>query len=444
MNNRKFIYLGLAVSILTGCMESYPEQGKYEGTAFNTQFASKYAKVYSLNSAEFKEWKVEVAKYEKLSQDKESLLTVREKFATSELVRTLFKDNPFLAKQSFNFKAHLETKSQEIQDETKVLERQISNLQNHIENLQKQKAKESSAKAALEQKKVELEEKILKLEASYNQLKAQASQIFTTFNPTDYGVRSNISSKVLDGKFFDYHTLSDNRVSCKDSMISGRKYKQKRYDAYVFAAPVTINNDTYCPYFKTPGSNSNHRAALRANLSEADLNIIRLASSANVSYIEGRYSIKKDIRNISKNNPDLAEQARSFKRSDENQLRRMLSQQKELEDLKLKLENVDLDELQTELLKELAESLSSAQPLYLYSELEKTISPISDIQPDGIFTLDKGQDYHLVVFDPAEKKRPQSVQFSLIRMAQYEDQKLVTINNDSFFNYAQLRAINLQ
>lgn len=367
MNKKKIFLVGLILSSIWGCSKNYPATGKYDGSAIESKLVAQYAKVYALDSKKFGGWKSIQDEYAEINSDQESLLKLRGEFAKSELVRNRFSKDPFLASKQFDFDALLSEKTQTIKNKASDLGKQIDNLQNHIEHYQDKKKGEATAQLAIEDKKANLENQKTELEKTYIRLKEQASQIFSQFDPKEFGERKPLSETVLAGKVFEYSTHKDPRVSCYDQIAGKSKYSLKRYGSYIFAAPVTIADKSYCPYFEMLGRNSDDKSSLRSKLTENDTNIIQLASLAYVNFKKKRGEINDAIRSVPRDNPELASQAKSFSWSDERKLKGLIKQQNDISAMKDKLESTGIDQIKTNLLASLEKNIEgSSTAFYLF------------------------------------------------------------------------------
>lgn len=435
----KIFFAILLVIGLTGCMEEYPESGRYQKGSLELFSITQKAEIFSIESDDFSDWKELKHRIDNLKADESSILEMGEQLSKSELVKKTFSIVPFLSNHKFDFDAFLKARKEKREKQVVKLRTKVKKLSEEIDALQKIEKIAAAAKKTIEEKKAKLVAAKTQIKNKYHNLNDQANHILAQFNSKEYGFGqlnfpNHVGMVKLNTKKTD---------SCKKFIVGKNKYTKKNYRDYIFTEPVSIGKHKYCPYFLTPTNKSN-KESLRKKLTDDNINTIReaLIAYANNNKKVGEISAKLRF-GLYNNNPELAVKVKKFDWSKRNKLSSLRNEYHDstyqLNDLSSKSDNLD----KKEALSDLYQLIKQAEPFYLYSELEKILKPVSKMQPDGVFKLNSNEKFHLIVIDPAMRNDPRNSLFALVRMEQYEGQKQVTINAESFFSFSQLGKIDL-
>lgn len=431
-------------TLLQGCGDSYPEVGKFSGGNFSAKNISQYSTVYALEPSEFENWKSKLEEFKDLSALSESeLLALQHTFSQSPLIKKSFASKPLLVAEKLDLDKVSETEYGLTAKETEQVKSAIVKLKQAITDLENEKNKADNATNELIRIKSEIIAEREGLLSHFNTLKTQSAELFKQYSKKDTGSYKAPKDEVLKGKPFDYISLKQENMSCRDYAISKNKWQKERYQTYLYSNPIKVGDKTYCPIFKTMGNKTSKRKALLANLSEADKSLLMKTATANVIYKRRKSELKKKERNVYRDNPNLAQATKGFNFKQKHQLSSLIAKEKQANQKLAQLALVTKEKIKEHKIKQMTALLERAKSYYLFESLQNELKKESVIQPDGTFTLQSGSDYYLIEVDPTQKTRPRAAQYALVRMDQFKNKELVTINSDAFFSFSDLSNITL-
>ena len=427
---------------LIGCSDNYPKSGQLtaEGTLIGLRDIGKHGVVYRMNEGRFEQWKSMVNDYtiENLSRDK--MLSLRKKFVSSAYVRKSFEHEHLLAAEQFEFDAYVQQQYADIDKGRKNLEANIALEQDTLDELGIVLAKSKTAKAKLkamvknyQAQRAELKKiaktKIELAKHSLSTLKLSASHIKTVKHYLSYSGLSNFK-------------LDDNNLSCKQRLM--KSYRERnRAEYYLYAEPITINNEIYCAYYKTSGQiNKIKKQTLEAFTSTHRASVIAAAIARLKDIIIGN-NLDKKASNIKQDNPALVKQSNLFTYQ-----QRALHSKTERNIAKLNKKLMSIKDIDKQIIadrteKEIHGLLSKAKPYYLLDALQNMLDQESKIQPDGNFTLKSGGDFYLIGLQHSNKLRPSTMMFGVLRMQNFKEKETAAISISQLFKFNQLPEISL-
>lgn len=427
------------VTLLASCGDNYPKTGKWAGGIISPQQTAKYTTVYAIDPNDFNDWKSTQAQLKDLSSmSEDQLLAVKEEILTSQLVQENFNAKLLLSKD-YNIDEATNSALEHNKNTINNLKGELAKLEQSLTPLIQKKETSEAAVKQLEKVAVALKAETEAYKKEFHTLQEQVGEIYSQFTKKDTGSSYDDAKKRAMSKYaYNYDELKKADSTCEENIHSTRKSV-----ANIFADKTQVGDKVYCAYFKSIGFMPNNQKKILAKLTDKDIALIKKAAVAKLLYSEYSDINNSKIRNIKNSHKKLYDESKSFSYKDKSKLNLLSLDKskltKQLEPL-LQATEASARKQQIELLTDL---LNKAKWHYLYEKLGDGLTVESQLQPDGNFSLESGEDYYLMVFDRSDKSKPHSMKFALLRMKEYENLAFVPVSPTNFFEISDLSGITL-
>lgn len=433
----------LAIAI-SGCSENYPANGKFDGDRKIVDFASANGKVYAIEPQAFNAWKANLTDLDNKETKLEGFLELRTKLADSPSVVAMASRSNLIAQKDFDVDTWREKERKDFEQEQQAKIDGLPKLISQRNALIKRQADAKEANKGLEEAKAQLQAQIDDIDARKAQLKARTKALLTKKQAEGAALNKKWQRSLERDGLVSLKWHRKDKANCASQYLTRKGNPQKSYLANVWAEDIRAYNRLICPAFKFP-MQRNAAVAMVKSLNDDERQLLMDLATIELEATKGRSGLRNKLRRYKDTFADLYQGSRAFSRNDQAQLLRLTDQIVIIEALKIspkKLSDQTLDrQLLTRLKKDLKPELLVE---YLESQLAQSLKPVSGIQPDGSFTLDASQPYHMIVFEPRMLGRKLPAEYLPIRGKHFVDKSLVSVGQKEILTLPKLAELTFE